>query len=140
MNIDSVRGALRWTWLGVAAVLIYAGFVMFTRWQDSKAAVKQAEQKELERNKAAVDLLGKGEPKVLMFYSKTPVVGRGETGSLCYGVVNVKSVRIEPEVEPVNPSLSRCIEIKPLKTTSYTITASDDKGRTVSEKLEIQVR
>jgi hypothetical protein len=77
--------------------------------------------------------------KITQFYASPPVVPKGEKALLCYGVENAKAVWIEPAVEKLNPALTRCIEVTPAKTTSYTLTAEDSKGATVRQKASIQV-
>ena len=42
---------------------------------------------------------------------------------LCYGTENATTVRLEPPVDRVWPSPSRCIEIFPKKAVTYTLTA-----------------
>lgn len=62
-------------------------------------------------------------PKILQFYAGQGVIRPGEAVTICYGVESAESVRIEPHVEDITPSLNRCIEAKPEKTTLYTLTA-----------------
>ena len=59
---------------------------------------------------------------------------------LCYGVSNAIKVGIEPAVEPIKPALSRCLEVYPKKTTTYTLKAEASKGNTKSASLTIEVR
>jgi hypothetical protein len=46
---------------------------------------------------------------------------------------------LEPAVEKVWPALSRCFEVAPAATTTYTLTAEDSSGQTVSQKATIEV-
>jgi len=59
---------------------------------------------------------------------------------MCYGVSNAVQVKIEPEVEPIKPALSHCLEVFPKKTTTYTLKADDAKGNSKSASLTIKVR
>jgi hypothetical protein len=68
------------------------------------------------------------------------MVRRGETVQLCYGVANAKTVTLVPQDNPVWPSYSRCVDVKPAKTTTYTLTATDAAGHAVTQNLEIKVR
>jgi hypothetical protein len=43
-------------------------------------------------------------------------------------------------VEPLKPSYHHCMQITPVKTTSYTITADDGKGHKQSQAVTINVR
>ena len=47
---------------------------------------------------------------------------------MCYGVANAKTVSIDPPVEGVWPSVARCLNVSPRRTTVYTLTASDGAG------------
>jgi hypothetical protein len=48
-------------------------------------------------------------------------------------------VHIEPELKDIWPSMNRCVEITPKKDTTYTITATDDKGHTQTATLQVKV-
>jgi hypothetical protein len=77
--------------------------------------------------------------KILQFYAAPDSLDAGERSSLCYGVYKAKSVRIEPAVEPIEPSLNRCIEVAPKRTTTYTLTAVGDDGKTISASVKVKV-
>lgn len=77
--------------------------------------------------------------KIIMFYAAPGVVERGEATIMCYGVANADRVRIDPPVAALKPALNRCIEIKPAATTTYTLTAENDRGEAQSQALEITV-
>ena len=55
---------------------------------------------------------------------------------LCYGVDNASVVRLEPPVEKVWPSMSRCFPITPVKPVTYTLTAERGDQR-VSQTLTV---
>lgn len=67
--------------------------------------------------------------KILQFYAGQGVIRPGEHVTICYGVESAESVRIDPFIETVTPSLNRCIEAKPEKTTLYTLTAEGPDGK-----------
>lgn len=48
-------------------------------------------------------------------------------------------MRIDPPVEKLNPALTRCIEVTPAATTSYTLTAEDSAGAAVKQTVEVTV-
>ena len=77
-------------------------------------------------------------PKIVQFYASPPVVARGGRTLLCYGVENAGTVRIRPEVEPLRPSLSRCIADVPGETTTYTLTA-EGPGGSATATLMVEV-
>jgi hypothetical protein len=67
--------------------------------------------------------------KVIQFYSGQGVIRPGEHVTICYGVEHAETVRIDPYIEQITPSLNRCIEAKPEKTTLYTLTAEGPDGK-----------
>jgi len=64
---------------------------------------------------------GTGNPKL---FATPGTIRRGETVQLCYGVANAKTVKLEPQSNPVWPSYSRCVDVIPLNHT-YTLTIAD---------------
>jgi len=64
-------------------------------------------------------------PKISMLYATPNVVENGESSQLCYSVEDTTKVTLDPPVDRVWPALSRCLEIKPVKTTTYTLTAEN---------------
>lgn len=78
--------------------------------------------------------------KVLQFYSAAGMVEPGGKVLLCYGVENAVSVRIVPDVEPVKPALSRCIEVAPARTTEYTLTAEAPGQAPATASVTVQVK
>jgi len=77
--------------------------------------------------------------KIQGFYAENGALAHGEKTLLCYGVVHATTVKIDPPVGDVWPSLSRCIEIAPVKSTRYTLTAGDGK-QTLSQSVEVLVK
>ncbi len=119
-------------WIPVLLTALYTGFVLWQR------HVSQTES-----TKAVVtDPLAKyGEQvKIVQFYSGNGAIEKGGTTQLCYGVVNAKELRLDPPVEKVWPSLSRCFDVTPLKTTHYTLTAEGADHKAVSASLDITVQ
>ena len=78
--------------------------------------------------------------KILQFYAREGSVIEGRQGLICYGVLNAKSVRMEPPLEGVYPVLNRCVEVTPERPTRYTLTAEGQDGRSVSESFVLGVR
>jgi hypothetical protein len=77
--------------------------------------------------------------KILAFYPRDVLVTEGGNTLLCYGVSNAKSVRIDPPVDGVSPSLTRCVEIRPQRETLYTLTAVGSDGQTVSQSVLVRI-
>jgi hypothetical protein len=78
--------------------------------------------------------------KIVQFYSREGTLFEGSTTVLCYGVANARSVRIEPPVEGVSVSISRCVELAPEQDTRYTLIAEGNDGHVVSESFVLKVR
>ncbi len=60
--------------------------------------------------------------RITMFYATAAHPAKGEKESLCYGVENADSVRLEPAVDKVWPTMSRCFDV-PTRSATYTLTA-----------------
>jgi len=135
-------------WLGFAAALVlvlcYVGWIFYSRWHENHAINQEvtAERKEKDQRDAAatVESLGGSEFKIISFYASPGEIRRGDTVTMCYGVSNAKSVGIDPPVGETWPSVSRCMQITPKKTTKYTFTADDGKGSTKTSDLTIVVK
>jgi hypothetical protein len=82
---------------------------------------------------------GGSEVKILQFYSPEASIVEGAPARVCYGVVNAKSLRIDPPVAGVYPAVSRCVETTPQRETRYTLTAEGEDGRTVSQSFVLGV-
>ena len=77
--------------------------------------------------------------KINAFYPRDLTVTEGGMTLLCYGVSNAKSVRIDPPVDGVSPSLTRCVEVRPTRETRYTLTAVGADGQAVSQSVTIGI-
>jgi len=128
--------------IGVAVVFV-AG-LLFSRWWENRRiereATEQRAQKQLSQDRAALEQMGGRELAIQSFYASPGAVHRGETVQLCYGVANAKTVKLEPQSNPVWPSYARCVDVTPSKTTVYTLTIEDAAGHTLSQTLEVKVR
>jgi hypothetical protein len=123
--------------LGLA--LLYLAWTFFSRWNDNRASAQASQAEKARANARIVEMYGSGRLKILSFYATSGVVRRGEKTLLCYGVANASAVRIEPGVEPLKPSLSRCVEISPAAETRYTLTAEDESGHKATESVVVRV-
>ena len=88
----------------------------------------------------AVEQLGGKEFAILSFYARPKKIRRGEAAQLCYGVANAKTVTLEPQPQPVWPSVAHCVDVSPNKSTTYTLTIADGAGKTLSQDVEVGVR
>jgi len=124
-------------------VALYVGWVLLSRRQEDRVYQRRAEEaqakKQREADQAAIEQLGGSELAIQMLYA-TPRIARGETAQICFGVANAKSVTLEPQSNPVWPSHSLCVDVKPIKTTTYKLTATGADGKSVSQVVIVEVR
>lgn len=124
--------------------MLLVALVMFSRWEQARAknraiAAQQAE-KQRAIDRAAVDQLGGKDFSILDFYASPKAIHVGESAQLCYGVSNAKTVTLQPQSNPVWPSPSHCVDVSPIKTTTYTLTITDVAGHSQSQALDLAVR
>lgn len=136
----NARRIVRWTWLAVGAAAIYAVAVVGLRWQSNREWEESTRQRQADADRKIVEQYGNGELKVLTFYANPPQTTGGGKVLLCYGVANADSVSIDPAVEGVSPALSRCVETRPSKNTTYTLVAKGRAGEQASRAIEVRVR
>jgi hypothetical protein len=103
-------------------------------------ARQAAIQQQHEQDRIALQQFGGKELAIQNFYATPGTIRRGESVQLCYGVANAKTVRLEPQSNPVWPSYSRCVDVTPAKSTTYTLTIDDAAGNTKTQTLEVKVR
>jgi hypothetical protein len=128
--------------LAVAAIAV--GWILFSRWRqtrESENRVKaQKTEQQREQDRLTLEQMGGKELAIQNFYASAGTIDRGQAVQLCYGVANAKSVKLEPQSNPVWPSYSRCLYVTPLETTVYTLIIADAAGNTKSASLEVKVR
>jgi hypothetical protein len=134
------RRALPYSTVAVVIALGYSAWVLHSRASANRDIDRAAQQREADANRKIVQQYGDGQLKILMFYASPGAIARGGSTLLCYGVANAASVRIEPHIEDLGPSLSRCIEVKPRTTTSYKLTAQGKEGASATQSVNIEVR
>ncbi|MFL6449354.1 MAG: hypothetical protein ACJ746_16980 [Bryobacteraceae bacterium] len=133
---------LRITTVGVIIAGLYVGWTFYSRHQRAQETEQAIQKKQDDQRKRVADqIFGSGEIKFSTFSISTSVLKPGETTQLCYGVVNATRVKLDPAPpEPLKPSYRHCFDIAPRKTTTYTITASNDKGESQSQSLTLRVQ
>lgn len=141
---SALRNPLLYTSTLLIFAMLYVGATFYFRRQqnleiEQRAAEAAASAKRAEDRKT-VEQLGGNEFKILNFYATPPVVQRGETVQLCYGVSNAMVVKLEPQSNSVWPSFSRCVEVAPSKSTEYKLTAEDGNGNSKTSTVTVQVR
>jgi hypothetical protein len=125
-------------------VTLVVGWILISRWLENRAienrAKEERSEKQREQDRITLEQLGGKELAIQNFYAMPGEIHRGQSVQLCYGVANAKTVKLEPQSNPVWPSYSRCLEVTPSKTTTYTLTIADAAGNTKTQTLEVKVR
>lgn len=139
-----LKNPIFYTFLVLVLVAAYVAFLLVSRYDSNRAferrnAERAAEQRRAD-DRAAVEQLGGSELAIRAFYVSPSTIHRGQTAQLCYDVANAKSVSLDPPAGEVWPSHSRCVNISPEKTTSYTLTITGGTGQPVSQSVLLQVR
>ncbi len=130
--------------LALLVVAIYVGYIMYSRYAsrrdyDQRNLQQRAEQQR-EEDRRVVEQLGGSEFAIRSFYVSPAEIRRGEAAQICYDVSNAKKVTLDPPVAEVWPSHFRCMDVKPTKTTTYTLTIADANGQTATQSVEVKVR
>jgi hypothetical protein len=133
-----LRKILAYSWFAVGAAALYLAYTFYDRYNADQKMARQTAEKEAEKAHEELDLLGSRSLKINQLYAPASLA-KGQTGKLCYGVVNAKTVTLDPPVDEMWPALTRCIEITPKKTTEYTLTAKDASGHSVQQSVVVQV-
>jgi hypothetical protein len=127
----------------ILVVLLYVSYVLYARYESSKQYKQKIEERlgeqRREEDRLAVEQLGGAELAIRGLYVSPRTIHAGETAQLCYDVANAKTVTLDPPAGEVWPSHSRCLNISPRKTTTYTLTIQDAAGKTVSQGVELPV-
>ncbi len=75
--------------------------------------------------------------KITQFYATSPNLAAGETERLCYGVSNARNVWLSPPRQELSAALSRCVDVTPKETTTYTLTAEGDNGPPATSQVTV---
>ena len=125
--------------VAIAGVL-YTGWVFASRHFSAGQWMSRQARKPSDSQAAFDRIYGGTAVKILQFYARAATHTEGGESLICYGVLNAKSVRIEPPVDGVFAALNRCVAVAPEHDTRYTLTAEGHDGRTVSESFVLAVR
>ena len=141
---SAFKNPLLYSWAALAIVALIVAGILLSRWMENRGlearAKQEKNQKQLEQDRITLEQMGGKELAIQNFYATPGTIRRGETVQLCYGVANAKSVKLEPQSNPVWPSYSHCVDVTPAKSTTYTLTIADSAGSTKSQSLEVKVR
>jgi hypothetical protein len=137
---SALRPLLPWLTAGLIIALLWTGWVMIGRYTESGDAERAAEQHKAKLDRELLDKLGGDKLTILAFYASPGAIHRGAHVSLCYGVSNAASVAIDPGLGAWKPALSRCLDVQPRRTTSYTLTAKSARGETLTANTKVMVQ
>lgn len=139
-----LKNPMVYTSIALVIVVLVVGWILVSRWMENRGIERRAREertlKQQEQDRITVEQLGGKELAIQNFYATPGLARRGETVQICYGVANAKTVTLEPQSNPVWPSYARCVDVKPTKTTTYTLTIADVSGNTKTQTLEVKVR
>ena len=131
-----IRRLLPYTTVALAVALAHLVWTALTR----RAADRRGEERVVNPVPAGIpEPYRTAELRILHFYANTPEAIEGERTILCYGVLNAKSVRIEPAVQEIGPSFNRCIAVAPVRTTTYTLHAEGRAGERAAASFTLPV-
>jgi len=127
----------------IFAVILYVSYILFARYESSREFERHTKERQSEQrredDRLTVEQLGGSELAIRGLYVSPPAIHPGESAQLCYDVANAKTVTLDPPSGEVWPSHSRCLNISPRKTTTYTLTIKDAAGKMVSQSVELPV-
>ncbi|MBN2319242.1 MAG: hypothetical protein JXR49_09205 [Acidobacteria bacterium] len=134
-----MRKAYRFTWMLAVVIVLYLGWTFYSRWSDNRAFKQRVEEINASQESTISKAYGGGELKILGFYATPPAVRPGGSAQICYSVASAESVRIEPHVDNVWPSYSRCVAVTPTEETTYKLIAQDAEGNTVTAETTVKM-
>jgi hypothetical protein len=138
--LQVLRKVLPYTTAAVVLGALYTAWVFTSRWNDNRRMEQAAAAERAKFDRQITEAYGSGQLKILNFYASPGLIRRDEKALVCYGVANAKAVRLDPPVERVWPSTSRCFPVTPERETQYTLTAEDGAGHTATQSFALQVK
>jgi hypothetical protein len=124
---------------GIAVAAAYLGWTFLSRRQATARMERAIEAQRSSESSMPAEKTGSG-VKITQFYAKSAEITAAERNLICYGVRNARSVRMEPPVESLTPSLSRCFPVEPKRDTTYTLIAEGFDGSRDSASFQISVK
>jgi hypothetical protein len=134
-----LRRLLPYLSVAIVIAVLYDGAVFYSRWSSARDTEKSQAAKRSEQARQTLEMLGGDHLKILDFYANPGTIRRGQQANICYGVNAADRVRIDPPVEDVHPAVSHCVQVAPLHTTGYKLSAQDRAGHTATATLTVQV-
>jgi hypothetical protein len=106
----------------IGVVLLRAGFVYLQGPARPPAAKLEAPTSEMPDEFMSPHL------RILMFYSAEESPRLGQPSTVCYGVTNAVSVKLDPPLAEIKPSISHCVEVTVNRPQVLTLTATGKEG------------
>ena len=78
--------------------------------------------------------------RITQFYATSGEITDADHDTVCYGVENARSVRLEPPVVDVRPALTRCFWVEPKQDTTYSLIAEGNDGSRDSSSFRVRVK
>jgi hypothetical protein len=126
--------------VAAAIALAYLLYVFLERHNTEKRFSAQRTTPDAAATSAFDAAYGGTGVKILQFYARDGVLNEGQSTLICYGVLNARSMTIEPPLSGVGVSLNRCVEAAPKRNTTYVLTAEGENGKTVSASFTIRLQ
>jgi hypothetical protein len=128
--------------VGAAIALVYLGYIFLLRHSaDRRYAERTTSPQPSEQEKSRfAETYGGTAVKILQFYARDGAITDDQSTVICYGVVNARSVRIDPPLADVYPAINRCVDAAPQHDTTYTLTAAGQDGKTATAEFTLAVR
>jgi hypothetical protein len=124
----------------VLIAALYAAWTFYSRWSAEREVHKAAEIQAIERARKDVELNGGNRLQIRALYASPAVAHRGDSVQICYSVANAKNVSFDPAIPNVWPSMDRCVDVSPKKSTTYTLNADDGNGHSDTAQVSVQVK
>lgn len=79
-------------------------------------------------------------PQIISLTAAPHIITAGEPVKLCYDVRGAVAIQISPPIGELGVEKSKCLDLKPEKTTTYTLTATSRNDQAVSKRITIKVQ
>jgi hypothetical protein len=128
--------------VGLAIALAYLGYILVARHAADQhwASTQSGGERGSDANAKFNASYGGSAVKILQFYARDGVITDDQSTIICYGVVNAKSLRMDPPAEGVYPALNKCIEVSPHHDTKYTLTAVGNDSQIATAQFTLTVK
>jgi len=139
-----LKKPLVYAFIGIVVVAAYVAFLVLSRHEAARDFNRRnaeiLDEQHRAEDRLTLEQLGGSEFGIRALYVDPSVIRRGESAQICYDVANAKSVSLDPPVATVWPSHTRCFEVSPKRTTTYTLTITNATGKTATKEVQVQVR